>query len=185
MPGRPLRAFAHGLCRSAVALAWGVLIAACAPGPTSGVVATAQVGDAADGAREGVSPRAELVALANRARSEPRACGDSWFDAAEPLQIDPTLMDVAQAHSEDQRALGVATHVGPEGRGPSGRVEDSVYEWSRVGENVASGYDSAQSLVRAVLDSEGHCANLMDPDFRHTGVGLSGGYWTQVFATPR
>lgn len=161
-----------------------ILAAGCTVGPASVVPPTARGGDPDAGGPTGARPRAELVALANQARSAPRACGDRWFDAAEPLEIDASLMAVAQAHSEDQRALGVATHVGPDGRGPSGRVEDSAYEWSRVAENVASGYDSAQSLVRAVLDSDGHCANLMDPDFRHTGVGRSGGFWTQVFATP-
>lgn len=128
----------------------------------------------------------ELVVLVNEARAEGRACGSrGWFDAAPALRSESRLMGVAQAHSEDQRARGVMSHQGSDGSGPSERVSDAGYAWRAVGENVARGYPSAASVMGGWLGSPGHCANLMNPAFEDLGVGLAGGYWTQVFAAPR
>ncbi len=48
----------------------------------------------------------------------------------------------------------------------------------------------AEEVVAGWLVSPGHCANLMDPRFRHTGVGVAEGsrtgeyYWVQTFGAP-
>lgn len=55
-----------------------------------------------------------------------------------------------------------------------------------VGENIAAGYRSAAAVVRAWLNSPGHRANILNPDFTRIGLGLAasaGGtrYWVQDF----
>lgn len=137
-------------------------------------------------APDDVTTLTELVLLVNEARAEGRECGShGWFGAASPLRSDPRLMGVAQAHSEDQRTRGVMSHEGSDGSRPSERVSDAGYDWRTVGENVARGYPDAASVMAGWLGSAGHCANLMNPAFEDLGVGLAGGYWTQVFASPR
>jgi len=69
----------------------------------------------------------------------------------------------------------------------SERSEDLVQQLSaqRVGENVASGYATAESVVQAWLDSSGHRRNI-EGDFTHTAIVVrknSNGryYYTNVF----
>ncbi|MCP5026844.1 MAG: CAP domain-containing protein [Actinomycetia bacterium] len=52
--------------------------------------------------------------------------------------------------------------------------------WIKVGENVGVGGD-VDSLFQAFVDSPLHYANLVDPDFRYVGVGVTfanGKLWT-------
>lgn len=59
-------------------------------------------------------------------------------------------------------------------------------ELSRVGENIAYGYQSPHAVVSAWLHSAGHRANILDGRYRVIGVGAAtdaaGTYWvSQVF----
>jgi uncharacterized protein YkwD len=74
------------------------------------------------------------------------------------------------------------------------RVENYSYNWSRVGENIAAGtYTSTpQVVIQQWLESDGHCANLMNADFTEVGMAMVYSansiykyYWTQNFGTPR
>jgi uncharacterized protein YkwD len=83
-------------------------------------------------------------------------------------------------------------HVSPEGKDVSNRIEQVGYLAWTFGENIAGGSSTAAEVVKGWLDSDGHCANLMNPHFTLIGVGLAfrqgteyGYYWTQVFASER
>jgi uncharacterized protein YkwD len=57
---------------------------------------------------------------------------------------------------------------------------------SLVGENVAYGYTSAGTLLKAWMDSPGHRANILEERYRQLGVGArksddGTGYVSQVF----
>ena len=65
------------------------------------------------------------------------------------------------------------------------------YNWRASGENVASGQRDADAVVAAWLESPGHCANIMEPNFTEMGVAfveVPGAnpsiYWAQSFAAP-
>jgi uncharacterized protein YkwD len=65
------------------------------------------------------------------------------------------------------------------------------YGWSTWGENIAGGSSTPASVVTGWLNSDGHCANLMNPAFVDLGVGYYHApgsmwthYWTQNFAAP-
>lgn len=56
------------------------------------------------------------------------------------------------------------------------------------GENIAAGVGSAEQVVALWMGSEGHRANILNPDFKSMGVGLNyiddgqfGYYWSQNF----
>jgi uncharacterized protein YkwD len=55
--------------------------------------------------------------------------------------------------------------------------------YSAAGENIAMGQRSAEEVVQAWMDSEGHRANILNGTFTHIGVGYieNGNYWTQMF----
>ncbi|MDO9378808.1 MAG: CAP domain-containing protein [Nocardioidaceae bacterium] len=59
---------------------------------------------------------------------------------------------------------------------------------SSVGENVAVGYPTARSTVKAWMKSPGHRANILTRGYRQIGVGVARGsdgrrYSVQVFGT--
>ena len=71
----------------------------------------------------------------------------------------------------------------------AGRITAAGFDWSTAGENIASGFPTAASVVRAWMGSEGHCRNILRPTFRNIGVGVSRsgigrirhGTWTEDF----
>ncbi len=56
----------------------------------------------------------------------------------------------------------------------SARISAAGFDWSDVGENIASGFRSPQSVVRAWMRSTGHCQNILNPMFREMGTGVAG-----------
>jgi hypothetical protein len=138
--------------------------------------------------------RPQLVTEAtNIHRSTPTDCGaEGSFAAAAPLQLNTELSKAAQAHAEDMRAGDFLDHTGSDGSDFVTRIERTNFEGSPRGENIASGYKSSQEVVDAWVDSDGHCAGLMNPDATKIGVGYAyeadagpddqKTYWVQVFA---
>jgi uncharacterized protein YkwD len=137
----------------------------------------------------GLSTReARVLELTNELRARGTTCGSKRYDPAPPLTADARLNRAAQAHSDDMVARDYFDHLSPEGDGPDKRATATGYQWSRVGENIAWGYQTPQAVVDGWEKSEGHCRNLMNPDYRHIGIGSTGSsspMWVQLFATPR
>jgi uncharacterized protein YkwD len=71
------------------------------------------------------------------------------------------------------------------------RISAVGFNWSNVGENIATGYATPSSVVKAWMASTGHCQNILNPIYRDVGTGVSGnsiagystlaGTWTQDF----
>jgi len=127
----------------------------------------------------------ELLEDVNEVRSEGRQCGTSgWFEPAPPLTVNAELVAAAQRHATDQRITGAMSHQGSDGSWPSDRVSESGYAWRSVGENVAWGFESADSVLDGWLGSPSHCSTLMSDAYTEIGLAEDGLYWTQVFAKP-
>ncbi len=142
---------------------------------------------------EGCTPTADqqaMLTLVNEARAAARNCGDEAFGAAQPLTWNCQLADAARVHSQDMSGNNFFSHTGSDGLKVSDRVTATGYSWRAVGENIAAGYSDESQTVTALLGSPGHCANIMNPDFREFGSAVAftdrvvyPSYWTQVFAT--
>ncbi|WP_405574940.1 CAP domain-containing protein [Streptomyces sp. NBC_01167] len=103
-----------------------------------------------------------------------------------PLAPDPVLAGVAQAYSADMAARGFYSHTSPEGLQPWDRAAAAGSDHRGIGENIAFGQRSAATVVQGWMNSPGHRANILKPDFTHLGVGFASGgpggtYWTQLF----
>ncbi len=71
------------------------------------------------------------------------------------------------------------------------RISAVGFDWSNVGENIATGYETPEAVVSAWMASPGHCANILDPVYREVGTGVDNrwihgasnvdGTWTQDF----
>ena len=71
------------------------------------------------------------------------------------------------------------------------RISAVGFDWSNVGENIATGYATPTQVVTAWMASKGHCQNILNPQYRDVGTGVSNrsitgystlaGTWTQDF----
>ncbi|PCC67568.1 Cysteine-rich secretory protein family protein [Nannocystis exedens] len=131
----------------------------------------------------------QVLERINAARAEGADCGSMGsFGPAPALGMDVRLHCAARKHSQDMAERGFFDHVNPDGEEPFDRIEEAGYTgWAAAGENIAAGSDDPGMTVQGWLDSDGHCANLMNPQYTHTGVGFYEGtgnltyYWTQTF----
>jgi uncharacterized protein YkwD len=108
-----------------------------------------------------------------------------------PLIMHETLKNVAFSRAEDMVARDYFSHTDPDDGGIPARQLLTASDFSgRLAENLFATTgplnDVAVKTLEAWFNSPIHRANLMDPSFRYTGLGLMGdGVWwkvTQVFA---
>lgn len=134
-----------------------------------------------------------LVAI-NSARSRGRKCGRVFHDAAAPVVWSEQMGIAAFKHSRDMASKRFLGHTGSDGSSPDERLTRESYQWRSCGENVSVGHSSANEVVRAWLSSDGHCRNIMNPDYREIGAAYAFGsyqgspavrYWTLVLGSPR
>jgi uncharacterized protein YkwD len=75
------------------------------------------------------------------------------------------------------------SHVGSDGSNSSERIISTGYNCKWYGENIAQGYPSEKEVVAGWLSSPGHCANIMNKNFKEMGVARASDYWTQDFGS--
>ncbi|WP_431046049.1 CAP domain-containing protein [Streptomyces sp. P1-3] len=119
----------------------------------------------------------EVIALTNAQRAAARLA---------PLAPDPRLTVAAQAHSDDMVGRDFYSHTSPDGHQPWDRAAAAGCAHRGIGENIACGQRTPAEVVEGWMNSPGHRANILKPDFTHIGIGYavggaSGTYWTQLF----
>ena len=101
------------------------------------------------------------------------------------LTLDLEAQLPALAHSHDMIGRNFFDHFNPENLSPADRVAQlGGTGYSAVGENIAAGQADAAAVMVAWMNSAGHRANILTPNFTHLGVGVVEGpaiHWTQVF----
>ncbi len=107
-----------------------------------------------------------------------------------PVRMSNALTQVARAHSQDMIDRDFFDHVNPDGWGPRERLDNAGYNWMTYGENIGGGYSSAELMSNGWMNSSGHRAIMLTPEFTEIGVayvagGFYGHYWTALFATPQ
>jgi uncharacterized protein YkwD len=131
--------------------------------------------------------RDAFLAAVNQARSVSQTCGATPYSPAAPVSWSENLAMAAYLHSEDMALNNFFSHTGSDGRSAGQRISRQGYPWRTYGENIAVGYRTVSSVIQGWLGSEGHCRNLMDPDFTEIGAGYAIGpfggnpaarYWT-------
>jgi len=104
------------------------------------------------------------------------------------LQQCAHLDAAARAHSRDMAVRNFFAHTCPSGVTFSQRIGQSGVHYSRRAESIAAGHATPAAVVAGWMGSDGHRANILNPNLTHLGVGfynLSGSqwtrYWTQKF----
>ncbi|HEY1724447.1 MAG TPA: CAP domain-containing protein [Steroidobacteraceae bacterium] len=134
---------------------------------------------------------AELLARINAARAKSQRCGSRSFPPAPALRLNQLLNRAAQRHALDMLSHGYFEHEGSDGSTPAQRISTSGYAYRIVGENLASGPQTAAEALTGWLASPGHCENIMDPRFSESGIAYAANsrgapriFWVQEFAAP-
>ena len=117
--------------------------------------------------------------------------GERQNAGLDPLAIDSQLDQAANLHTDEMVKADQMSHQLPGEASLGDRVSATGYNWSIVGENVAAGYTTPESVVEAWMNSPGHRANILNSEFTDLGVGYDNApdnitgdtdvYWTQVF----
>jgi uncharacterized protein YkwD len=123
----------------------------------------------------------DLFKLVNLARQE--------HDLA-PVIFSTPLSFLARKHSQDMASRDGTeiSHFSTSGQGYSERLVAEGFFFKKSGENVAfSETFVAEFIHQELMDSPGHKANILDPDFDEVGIGVffkedKGYYVTQDFA---
>lgn len=124
----------------------------------------------------------EVLELVNLRRSEGANCGGQQYPPVGPVTMNDDLRCASRLHSVDMHERGFFDHDDPDGVSPFDRIDAAGYSGGGPqGENIAQGYQSAESVMNGWMTSPGHCANIMTAGFKELGVGMSQYYWTQKF----
>ena len=144
----------------------------------------------------------------NTARDTGRNCGTrGYFPKAPAVKWSTKLYGAAMEHSTDLAQSGTFSHSGS---GTSSdwtgieygkqstsqeRTENNGYQnWRAIGENLTAGgsVDTAQEAVSNWIESDTHCAVLMNPAYTEVGMALVYEadsrykyYWSQNFGAKR
>jgi len=91
-----------------------------------------------------------------------------------PLAPDPELTEVARRHSADMFARGYFAHETPENLDPFDRIRAADVRFLTAGENLALA-PSVQVAHTGLMNSPGHRANILRPQFGRLGIGVMDG----------
>jgi uncharacterized protein YkwD len=92
----------------------------------------------------------------------------------EPLRPDPQLVEVARGHSRDMFDRGYFSHVSPDGGTLAERMRKGEARYFVAGENLALA-PTLDIAHQGLMDSPGHRANILRPQFGRLGVGVLDG----------
>jgi uncharacterized protein YkwD len=89
-----------------------------------------------------------------------------------PLRLEPRLSLAAEDRVADMMRKRYFDHVSPDGINPFTWVRQRGYRYRLVGENLALGYRSSQSVVNGWMNSPGHRANILESGFDEVGIAF-------------
>src|SRR5204862_6882910 len=90
------------------------------------------------------------------------------------IEADPELTQVAGGHSADMFEGGYFSHNTPEGEDSFERMKDSGVKFRTAGENLALA-PTLQIAHTGLMNSPGHRANILNPQFGRVGIGILAG----------
>jgi len=129
----------------------------------------------------------EVMQRVNALRAAGAVCGSTAYAATVPLAWNSLLLQAASGHSSDMAQNNYFSHTSLDGRTMAQRVVATGYTYSALGENIAAGQSTVESVITGWTNSPGHCQNLMNPAFRDIGVACVRSdtsnyryYWTMV-----
>lgn len=134
------------------------------------------------------SSKVTVVTMGALERSRARAVVKLVNEEREAKNLKPLVMTDELETIAVQRAVELSAY--PEHDRPNGEecfnvLDDFEFDCSLAGENIAMGFKTSTSVMDAWMESPGHKANILNPEFTHIGVACfemdSVRYWVQFF----
>lgn len=137
------------------------------PKPAPKLVSTIQI--------KPVTPTAEELKMINLVNQERQKAG------LKPLAIDNRLVYLARLKSQDMIDYEYFDHISPTYGPPSRMISIAGISYRYAGENLAGAY-SVEVAHNGLMNSPGHRANILSPNYTHIGVGaVHGGPYKIMF----
>lgn len=90
-----------------------------------------------------------------------------------PLAVSPVLVKAAQERANDMAKLHYFSHRSPTGRNFWDAILAQKTYFHSAGENLAEGFIDTIPLFQAWKNSPTHFANIVDPTYVYTGIGIA------------
>lgn len=107
----------------------------------------------------------QMVNLVNQARAQ---------NSLPALQVDMEVTNVARIKAQDMIDNNYFSHNSPKYGSPFDMMKTFGINYVAAGENIA-GNQSVTGAETALMNSPGHRANILNPDFTHIGIGIKSG----------
>ncbi|MUG65985.1 serine protease [Paenibacillus campinasensis] len=98
-----------------------------------------------------------------------------------PLTVHDRLTTMAVDKAKDMSDNNYFSHTSPTHGSPFDMMKAYGISYRYAGENIAMGQRSAEEVMNAWMNSQGHRENILSPNFTMIGVGYYNGYWVQEF----
>lgn len=98
-----------------------------------------------------------------------------------PLKVDMQLVETARLKSKDMVDNGYFAHQSPNLGSPFDMMRRAGVGYRYAGENLA-GAPEVETAHRNLMNSPGHRANILSPNYTHIGIGIvDGSQYGQIF----
>ena len=97
------------------------------------------------------------------------------------LVQDELLGKVARDKAVDMYTNGYFSHQSPTYGSPFDMMRAYGVTYAYAGENIAKGQRTPAEVMQAWMNSQGHRANILSPNFTKIGVAYYKGEWVQAF----
>lgn len=108
----------------------------------------------------------QIIELTNKTRIE---------DGFAPLKVNPVLEKAAYDKAQDMLLNQYFAHDAPDGKRPWQWIDKEEYDYINAGENLVMNFTSAETAYSALLQSETHRKNIVNPKFTDIGVAVLAG----------
>ncbi|WP_047985240.1 CAP domain-containing protein [Ornithinibacillus californiensis] len=98
-----------------------------------------------------------------------------------PLKHRADIKAVAEKKAMDMINSNYFSHTSPNYGSPFDMLKTFGINYRTAGENIAKGQKTPQEVMNAWMNSSGHRANILNPNFDSIGVGYYNGAWVQMF----
>ncbi len=129
-------------------------------------------GNASAGVSSSTAFQTQVIDLVNQERAKA---------GLSALKTDALLTKVAIEKARDMDVNNYFSHNSPTYGSPFDMMRSFGVTYSYAGENIASGQRTPQEVMTAWMNSAGHRANILSPNFTKIGVGYVNGEWVQEF----
>ncbi len=118
--------------------------------------------------------------------------GNRQADNVSSLTVNPLLVEAAQMKANDMAQKGYFAHESPDGLTPWYWFTRAGYRFAYAGENLAINFSDSENVENAWMNSPGHRANILNPNFTEIGIATAKGMYegretvfvVQMFGSP-